>query len=221
MILNFLTKWGFKGTEKGQFSNILDIDLDSSNNVYILDSENYRVEKFDSNGNFITEWGSVDSDEDVGNFIYPTDISLDSQNNVYVYSNEIQKFDSNGNFITKFGAEIPGVGQLGYVDSIVMDTHDNLYVTDFDHNYIHKFDSNGNFITKLNLGMIDNDSRSKYSVAVDSVDNVYVVDTKHNQILKFDSNGDLITKWGIEGSGDGEFKSPTGIVLDSADYVLQ
>ncbi len=37
------------------------IAVDSSNNVYVADSGNYRVEKFDSNGNYLTQWGSYGS----------------------------------------------------------------------------------------------------------------------------------------------------------------
>ncbi len=34
------------------------IAVDSSGNVYVTDSGNHRIQKFDSNGNFITKWGS-------------------------------------------------------------------------------------------------------------------------------------------------------------------
>jgi len=32
--------------------------VDASAFVYVTDDENHRVQKFDSNGNFISEWGS-------------------------------------------------------------------------------------------------------------------------------------------------------------------
>ena len=34
------------------------IATDSSGNVYVADMDNNRIQKFDSNGNFITKWGS-------------------------------------------------------------------------------------------------------------------------------------------------------------------
>ena len=33
--------------------------IDKSNNVYVVDTGNNRVQKFDGNGNFITKWGST------------------------------------------------------------------------------------------------------------------------------------------------------------------
>ena len=34
------------------------VATDSSGNVYVADIDNNRIQKFDSNGNFITKWGS-------------------------------------------------------------------------------------------------------------------------------------------------------------------
>jgi DNA-binding beta-propeller fold protein YncE len=71
--------------------------------VYIADSGNDPILKFDSNGNFITKWGSFGMDN--GDFYNPVRIAVDSEAYVYINDsrlNSIQKFDSNGNFITKW-----------------------------------------------------------------------------------------------------------------------
>jgi DNA-binding beta-propeller fold protein YncE len=79
--------------------------------------------------------------------------------------------------------------------------------------------------------------KSRY-VAVDSKGYVYVPSTEtktityrkflrqkqeyeyYSYVYKFDNNGNFITKWGSEGTGDGEFKSPEGITVDSSSgYV--
>lgn len=52
-----------------------------------------RVQKFDSNGKFITKWGSYGSDD--GEFIDPEHLAVDSEGNVYVSdrtNNNIQVF---------------------------------------------------------------------------------------------------------------------------------
>ena len=36
------------------------VAVDASGYVYVTDDENHRVQKFDSNGNFISEWGRSD-----------------------------------------------------------------------------------------------------------------------------------------------------------------
>ncbi|MBI5573278.1 MAG: hypothetical protein HY919_01825 [Elusimicrobia bacterium] len=36
---------------------------------------------------------------------------------------------------------------------------------------------------------------------------------------KFNSNGTFITKWGIQGTADGQFKSPFGVAIDISGNV--
>ena len=82
-----------------------DAAVDSSNNVYVADQDNNRIQKFDSSGKFITKWGSYGNGD--GQFHNPDGIEVDSSGNVYVSdtdNNRIQKFDSNGTFITQWGS---------------------------------------------------------------------------------------------------------------------
>jgi tripartite motif-containing protein 71 len=49
----FVTKWGSHGSSDGQFIAPIGIDVDSLDNVYVADFGNHRIQKFDSNGNFM------------------------------------------------------------------------------------------------------------------------------------------------------------------------
>jgi len=42
---NYITSWGCKGTDEGQFDP-RDIAIDSNGFVYIIDTGNHRVQKF-------------------------------------------------------------------------------------------------------------------------------------------------------------------------------
>lgn len=55
---------------------------DSSDNIYVADWGNNRIQKFDSNGNYITKWGTQGTGD--GQFQEPTGIALDSSDNVYI-----------------------------------------------------------------------------------------------------------------------------------------
>jgi DNA-binding beta-propeller fold protein YncE len=67
---------GHIGTGDGQFNNPLGITLDYARGyVYVADSGNNRVEKFTSNGTFITKWGSFGKGE--GQFNTPIGIDED------------------------------------------------------------------------------------------------------------------------------------------------
>ncbi len=90
------------------------------------------VQKFTSNGTFITSWGSTGLSD--GQFINPSGIGVDSKGYVYVAdygeNNRIQKFDSNGNFITKWGSTGTGDGQFINPADIAIDKVNNVYVVD-------------------------------------------------------------------------------------------
>jgi len=209
----FLLKWGSLGSSDGQFDNPRGIAVDSSGNVYVADTNNDRIQKFDSGGNFITKLGSQGSGD--GQFNSPRDVAVDSSGNVYVTDNgndRIQKLDSLGNFIAKW--------YLSYPLSIAVDSSGNVYVTDQFNYRVQKFDSSGAFITKWgSLGSGDGQFHFPYGIAVDSLDNVYISDYNDSRVQKFDSSGAFITKWGSLGSGDGQFDRPGDVDVDSSNNV--
>ena len=59
LTVTFVTEWGSFGTGDGQFNFAQDVGSDGSGNVYVADLSNNRVQKFDSNGNFIRISGRV------------------------------------------------------------------------------------------------------------------------------------------------------------------
>jgi DNA-binding beta-propeller fold protein YncE len=74
--------WGSEGTGEGQFIEDHGIAVDSSGNVYVVDTRNNRIQKFSSDGTFIRAWGSEGCGTD--QFLIPHDIAVDSSGNVYV-----------------------------------------------------------------------------------------------------------------------------------------
>ena len=216
----FQLKWGSYGTGNGQFYKPSGIAVDSNGFVYVSDFNN-RIQKFDSNGNFITKWGSYGTGN--GQFDMIWDIAVDSNNIVYAldfFNYRIQKFDSNGNFITKWGSKGSGDGQFFGSYGIAVDSSGFVYVADAYNYRIQKFDSNGNFITKWgSIGSGDGQFLYPCGIAADKNGNVYVVDYNKHQIQKFSSNGNFLGKWGNGGSGDGQFHLPWGIAVGSNGFV--
>ena len=138
------------------------------------------IKKFDSNGKFITSWGSEGTGN--GQFLRPEDVAVDSSSgNVFVADfegNNIQKFDSNGNFITKWGSKGDGDGEFQRPWGVAVDSSGNVYTAEESGYRIQKFDSNGNFITKWGSeGYGDAQFWLPHDIAIDSSDNVYVVDS--------------------------------------------
>lgn len=66
-----------------------DIAADEEGNVYVLDSGNHRIQKFDSEGNFLTSFGR--HGQGPGEFQYPQSIDIDNEGNMYVSDSGNQK----------------------------------------------------------------------------------------------------------------------------------
>src|SRR5688500_6109930 len=48
--------WGEPGTDPGQFNIVHNIATDADGWVYVADRENHRVQVFDGNGKYETQW---------------------------------------------------------------------------------------------------------------------------------------------------------------------
>jgi DNA-binding beta-propeller fold protein YncE len=101
---NPILMWGTKGTSNNQFCHIEHIALDRHDNVYVTDPQSDpgcsmqpRVLKYDSEGDFITKFGSYGTEP--GQFRDPEHLALDNEGDVYVSdrkNNDIQAFSPIG-----------------------------------------------------------------------------------------------------------------------------
>jgi hypothetical protein len=128
---------GSDGSGNSQFKFPEGIDTDEAGNLYVVDTLNHRLQKFDKNGNFLLSFGSQGFGN--GQFIYPLAISVDKNYNlIYTtdpYKKQIQIFDKNGNFIYGFGKWTGG--EFGSFGGIVGDGKGNIFISS--DNRIYKF----------------------------------------------------------------------------------
>ena len=101
--------------------------------------------------------------------------------------------------------------------SIVSDSHGRVIVTDPGAAGVHIFD-----FTQHKYKFIERKDKRKdpmlmpQCVAVDGQDNIYVTDSEAGKIFVFEPNGKYLRALGSLKGGEGYFKRPTGIAIDSA-----
>jgi len=214
--------FGSNGIKNGQFKNPRSVITNSKGNIIVSDSENHRIQVFDSQGQFISTFG--EKGDGNGQFYGPYGIATNSKGNIIVSdenNNRIQIFDSEGNFISKFGIEGDGNGQFNHPNGITIDSNGNILVTEWENHRIQIFDSAGKFISKFGeKGSRNGQLNHPNGIAVNSKGDIIVVDQHNHRIQIFDSNGQFISKFGGQGNAKGRFHYPWGIHVDLEGNIL-
>jgi DNA-binding beta-propeller fold protein YncE len=123
---------GAPGGGFGQFSYPTMIAVDDKGNVYVSDTLNSRVQKFDSQGNFVTSFGQLGTAW--GEFDKPKGVALDSFGNLYVVDSgwsNVQIFNPKGQVLIFFGGRGPVPGMMKNPISIAIDKQNRIYVGDY------------------------------------------------------------------------------------------
>jgi uncharacterized protein (TIGR03663 family) len=193
--LNSVLIWGAVGVENGQFNHPRGLAVGPQGRVYVVDSDNHRVQVFDSQGNWQQSWGS--------------NCNLSTGHGC---------LDPDGSGPLQFGD-----GQFQEPWGIAVDEEGNVYVADTWNHRIQAFDADGTFVRKWGLfGESQTDPTIFYGprdVAIDALGRVLVTDTGNERVVAFDRDGNYIDQWGEEGVGAGLFAEPVGITVDQEGTI--
>ncbi len=235
--------FGSLGSGDGQFSAPSDLTIDNNGNIYVADSNNLRLQKFDSSGNFISKHqysGSKPSGIVFSPLTHRIYVVMD--NSVY-----LRLYDLNFNWISRHDLSLnrprhPGVDSSG-----------NIYIADAGNDRIVKTEAEGIKIAewptgagswpieaapyrdnvyvsvedKVKIYSSSGTEKGEFSIdcpvgiTVDRMGHVYVTTTCDHRVYKFMSNGTEILHFGRYGSGRGNFHYPFGIeVLENGDVLV-
>ena len=119
-------------TSPGDFAAPQGIAIDGDNNIYVTDTLNNRVEIFDADGNFISEFGK--HGDGPGYFSRPKGIAVDSDGHIWVadaMEDRLQVFNKEGQLLTYIGmghGDMPG--QFKSLVGVAIDKHNRVYTTE-------------------------------------------------------------------------------------------
>ena len=132
-----LFAWGESGTDPGEFNIVHNIATDSAGWVYVADRENHRIQVFDPNGKFETQW--VNMARPCGLYIdQASDIAYVGELGVAIASNaqangvgpRISLYDTKGNVLARLGNKPEGEapGQFIAPHGICIDSRGDIYL---------------------------------------------------------------------------------------------
>ena len=199
--LNELTAFGSPGSGAGQFSSPQGVAIDqSTGDVYVVDAGSFRVEKFDSSGNFVLAFGQG-VDETTG-----------------------------GDVCAAATADTCGPGTRGSdpgefsaplfiaVDNSSGPSSGDVYVGDTGDDAISKFDSSGALIGSwASNGQLNGSSTftSIDGIAVDPSGNLFVINDG-NSVYEFGQDGAPVTNFATTRG-----MSPNGLAIGTSGHLFK
>jgi YD repeat-containing protein len=124
-------KAGMAGSGDGEFNAPRGVAANSSDDVWVVDDNNNRIEEFNEKDEYVSQFGSKGTGN--GQFKEPKGITIDSNGNILIadsVNNRVQKFTSSGGFLTSFGSAGTGNGQFEEPWGVAETTSGDIYIAD-------------------------------------------------------------------------------------------
>jgi DNA-binding beta-propeller fold protein YncE len=132
-----LFSWGESGTDPGEFNIVHNIATDSAGWVYVADRENHRIQVFDANGKFETQWVNmarpcglyIDQAHDVA-YVGELGVAIGSNAQANGVGPRISLYDTKGNVLARLGNKPEGEasGQFIAPHGICIDSRGDIYL---------------------------------------------------------------------------------------------
>jgi DNA-binding beta-propeller fold protein YncE len=195
-----LDSWGAYGFCNGEFYMPTSITADGGGNLYITDFGNYRVQKFSSDGEFITQWGSNAPCATPNSESYefqPFNIAADPSGGVHLMARvpasaggaahdiQVQRFSGDGD---PLGSWVVGLHQSGAVEpyGVAVNAAGEVFVADPVTHRIRWFSASGTLLGTIgSFGPGPGQFYDPRDLAIDADGDLFVLDAGNNRVQKF------------------------------------
>jgi tripartite motif-containing protein 71 len=226
----FLSAWGHRGSEVGQFNFGSSQDFTKppgggiavdGSFVFVADSGNNRIERFNLSGGEPLAWGTKGSAP--GQFSYPRGVAA-NESEVLVSDDDnhrIERFGLEGAFQAEAGTHGTGPGQFGFPYGVALDAAGNAYVADDINHRVVKLDPQLGFAGAWGgFGTKPGQLAFPRALASDPAGNNYVANTANDRIEVFGPGGEYERTLGISARGPAELTLPRGVAVDPTGRLL-
>jgi sugar lactone lactonase YvrE len=227
----YVETWGTPGDAEGEFEFYSphtdfgtpygDAAFDAAGNIYVIDTGNFRVQKFAPDRTFLLAWGS--EGEDDGQFLGAGSIAVGGDGTVYVADetrHDVQKFDGQGRWLATIGSEGYEAGQFRVPAGVTVGAGGDIWVADFGNNRIQRLSPDGEPLDAWGiLGGAEGELNGPSDVAVDTLGRVYVADTFNHRLQVFAEDGRFLAE--VDSSpGSGPLPYVAGVVVTTDGVVV-
>ena len=212
-----LRSFGTNGSSQGNFRSPRGIALDKNYHVFVVDSENHRVQKFTLDGKFIASVGTMGNNP--LQFYYPKDIAYNSVNDrLYILdgNDQVQVLDTDFSLCAIFGKHGRENGQFNNPWGITCDSSGRVFVADTYNHRVQIFTAEKEFVAAFGIrGRKNGELCDPIGVAVDSSKGViYISERQKERVSLFSVDGTFLST-----SVGGGYKCGLAVDSDGLVYV--
>ena len=208
---------GKRGSGEGMLNNPMGVAVTAEDEIVVADSQNHRVQVFNSNGTFLRSFGH--KGENAGEFSYPVGVAIDKDRKILVSENDnhrVQILSWKGRHLGSFGGKGSLDSQLSDPWGLSLDSAGNVIVADTGNKLIKIFTPDGRFVMKIGgQGFLS------FPAHCVQCDKYFIVSDSNEHCIKvFNREGHFQYKFGKKGEGHGEFFYPHFLSVTQSKHLL-
>ena len=204
-------------------AEVVAVDTDSSDRVFVFCRGHHPLLIFDPDGNFISCWGE-------GQFIQPHRVFIAPDDSVFLVDNQrhsVEQYTPGGELLLELPKQYPW-GKRGWGIPFIrrepfnqptgfgLGPRGEMFVSDWYANFfVHKFSPDGDLLkTWGDPGSDPGQFACPHNLGVDRHGTVYVCDRENDRVQVFSNDGDFITMW------DDNTSRPSDVWMDWKNDIV-
>jgi DNA-binding beta-propeller fold protein YncE len=233
-----LREAGGFGFDKQQFDRPVDVWAGNGLDVFVVDYNNQRLERYDKDLNYISSYYSDEVQDESLQFGYPAAVGLSVNGEIFLADHEfnrVLRIDSFGKPKSSFGDFNWGEGRLSRPAKMLITSRREIFVSDSTADAIVEFDDYGNFAQRFGEGVLRDPAgmaamnARKESGREQPMNVLLVADRGNHRLVFFNDDREVLLTCGKMGRGPEQFFSPADVaargnrifVLDTGNNRVQ